>query len=1823
LIVKRLQIKFNGSNTAILEITQPFFNLEPYEPMVCSTVFANHNAKRCLFNKSIHLFILFILLGSYARSQPCNLPIQNNSFTIEPAVCNGTVALLQGSVPTGGNGTYTYQWEATSSSNCSDNSFGPIAGATQKDYSVLSSANQQLCYRRVVTSGSCSSTSNKTKVQGQDRTNPSPPIVSVVNPTCITGGIITVTQPVPAPGINYSINGTDYSNTSGIFSSLTPGSYSVTVKLLSGCTSPAKSVNLSAPAPATGSITPANASFCPGQNQVLTVSGGTSYRWYHNNTVIAGATSNTYTATQAGTYKADIINGICTGSSSNSSVITILPSPNGTITPATANLCAGDSIILSVSGGSSYQWYRDNVMITGAVSSTYKAKQGGTYSADIIGSNGCKASASNNAVITLVNAPTGTITPATATICSGGAVVLTTSGGTSYRWYKDNVIIPGSTAATYTATQPGTYKTEITNASGCKAFSSNSAVVSAGSSPSGSITPASGQLCGNNASLTLTVSGGTSYQWYKNGVAINGATAATYIVTTPGIYTAQISSGNCTGMATNSVVITQTTLPTGQISPSEATICPGESQLLSVSGGTSYQWMRDGVDIAAATASTYLASQAGIYTVRISNGNCSGTATNAAMITAGTAPSGTITPASAAICNNGSQVLTATGGLSYQWFKDNVIIPGATAATYTATQQGSYAVDLTSSNGCKARALNNAVVTIITAPSGAISPSSGTICANGSLVLTATGGTSYQWYRNGILISGATASTYTVIQAGTYTADVINNGGCKTPATNAATITQGSAPSGSINPSSATICPAQDVTLTVGGGTSYQWFLNGNAITGATASTYAAALPGTYSVTIFSGTCSGPASNNAVLTVETAPNGTISPANADLCTGSSQVLTATGGVAYQWLKDNVMIPGAIATTYTATLQGSYSVDLTGSNGCKARAANSSVITVTPIPSGAISPASGELCLNNSLTLSVSGGTTYQWFRNGIPITGATANTYIVTSPGSYTASIIVGGCIGQSANSVTITQAAVPTGSISPASANICPGASQLLTTSGASSYQWFKNGAIIPGATTSTYLATQPGVYSVLLSNGICSAAASNSTTITEYQLPQGTITPASAAICNNSSQVLTATGGLSYQWFKDNVIIPGATVATYTATQQGTYAVDLTSSNGCKARALNNAVVTIITAPSGAISPSSGTICANGSLVLTATGGTSYQWYRNGILISGATASTYTVIQAGTYTADVINNGGCKAPATNAATITQGSAPSGSINPSSATICPAQDVTLTVSGGTSYQWFLNGNAITGATASTYAATSPGTYSVTIFSGTCSGPASNNAVVSAATPISFGVNTVQPTCSQPQGIITINNPSGGSGGYSYSINNGAAFQPGNMFTNLPAGNYLLIVKDASDCRSTVQTVVISPPSSTLQASVTATDITCTQPTGSVTVSASGGTTPYQYSLDGGPVQATNSFANITAGSHRVLIKDAAGCTIEQNFTIQTINSTLSATATTTNPMCGQQTGSVQITATGGTPGYTYSLDNGAYQASNSFANLATGTHLVKVKDQPGCITQVNFQIDQTGTLPTLIITNPPSICVGTAANLQHPSITTGSETALTLTYWNDSSATSPLANPGAVTAGKYFIKATNLAGCFTIMPVTVNVATTAAGSISITGSATPCRGQVATLKASNGLSYQWYWNNISIPGAISNTYLVTDDGTYSVLIDDGSCRAFASNSVQVKFKDCPTLPEPAVFVPTAFSPNKNNANDVLRPILHKIRELRYFRVYNRWGQLVFQTSEPGKGWDGVLNGKPQPTETFSWMFECIDVNGNTIKKSGRSILIR
>ena len=157
---------------------------------------------------------------------------------------------------------------------------------------------------------------------------------------------------------------------------------------------------------------------------------------------------------------------------------------------------------------------------------------------------------------------------------------------------------------------------------------------------------------------------------------------------------------------------------------------------------------------------------------------------------------------------------------------------------------------------------------------------------------------------------------------------------------------------------------------------------------------------------------------------------------------------------------------------------------------------------------------------------------------------------------------------------------------------------------------------------------------------------------------------------------------------------------------------------------------------------------------------------------------------------------------------------------------------------------------------------------------------------------------------------------------------------------------------------------------------------------------------------------------------------------------------------------------------------------------------------------------------------------------------------------------------------------------------------------------------------QPVQLQASGGVSYSWTPETGLSNASIANPILTLDDRFTSInyivkVSDQYGC--FAEDGIQVKvFK---TGPE--IFVPSAFTPNKDGKNDILKPITVGISILKYFRVFNRWGQLVFTTSELGKGWDGNLGNIPQASGTYVFETEGVDYQSKTVFRKGTSVLIR
>ncbi|HEX5654990.1 MAG TPA: gliding motility-associated C-terminal domain-containing protein [Chitinophagaceae bacterium] len=285
----------------------------------------------------------------------------------------------------------------------------------------------------------------------------------------------------------------------------------------------------------------------------------------------------------------------------------------------------------------------------------------------------------------------------------------------------------------------------------------------------------------------------------------------------------------------------------------------------------------------------------------------------------------------------------------------------------------------------------------------------------------------------------------------------------------------------------------------------------------------------------------------------------------------------------------------------------------------------------------------------------------------------------------------------------------------------------------------------------------------------------------------------------------------------------------------------------------------------------------------------------------------------------------------------------------------------------------------------------------------------------------------------------------------------------------------------------------------------------------------------------------------------------------------------------------------------------------------------AAGTYNVTLTGANGCDSVATLILDVLAS-PVLVVNNPPPVCEPATVDLTAPSITAGSSPGLTFTYWSDPGATIPLANPTAVSqSGTYYIKATGVNNCTTTQPVEVTVIVTKV----------PPGVRYATLTAQPNIALQLTARNLGIsftwtpPIGLSATnirnpiFQHTTGMEYNVrIVTDSGCIIIDTVLIRMEPSQAPVI-RSDIFVPKAWSPNRDGHNDKLFPLTVNIAELKYFRIFNRWGQLVFETRTIGHGWDGIFKGIPQVQDTYTWTLEAIGEDGRHFKKAGNSILLR
>jgi len=305
---------------------------------------------------------------------------------------------------------------------------------------------------------------------------------------------------------------------------------------------------------------------------------------------------------------------------------------------------------------------------------------------------------------------------------------------------------------------------------------------------------------------------------------------------------------------------------------------------------------------------------------------------------------------------------------------------------------------------------------------------------------------------------------------------------------------------------------------------------------------------------------------------------------------------------------------------------------------------------------------------------------------------------------------------------------------------------------------------------------------------------------------------------------------------------------------------------------------------------------------------------------------------------------------------------------------------------------------------------------------------------------------------------------------------------------------------------------------------------------------------------------------------------------------------------------------------------YTWKID-GVVQASTTNQVSITwnnaGTFLLTVQEHiaGGCDGDIRSGVVYVIAPPIPNAGPDQTVCFGTTIRLN------GSGSALfqwsPATYLSNANIADPFATIPFAGTYQYILSANSNNGCKSVKSDTVLITVRqpvkvfAGNDTSITISQ-PLQLNAIDVDNSGFTKYNWSPSFGLNSTLIKNPVAILNNNiTYTVTAQtvDGCT---ASDDIVVK-----VFIGPEIFVPNAFTPNGDGVNDVLRPILAGIKELKYFAVYNRYGQQIYITSVPGQGWNGMVKGVMQNTGGFVWIAEAVDYKGNIIKRTGMAVLIK
>jgi gliding motility-associated-like protein len=1602
---------------------------------------------------------------TFTITQPTLLTVSLNPTTIP---CNGQCNASIGSSVSGGTAPYQYSW---SPGNQTTNS---ITGLCAGSYTLTVTDNQ-----------GCTATANVTINQPTALT-----LVTASNPVICFGQCNGSASAIAGGGTPpYQYNWAPGGQTTATITGQCAGSYTVTATDANGCTIQ-QTVVIIQPTQLTLNFSSTNVTCfgsCDGTAST-SVSGGTppyQYSW-----APGGQTTSSISNLCPGNYNVTVTD--ANGCTAQQFFQITQPQPLSAVISATTtacNICNGTATV-TVSGGTAPLVFSWNT-IPSQSTQTATGLCPGNYTVYVTDANGCTTSAVATVTLTVVIQITTSGNTLTCNAVCSGIACATPSGGQapySYLW------TPGPFQTTQCATGlcAGTYTVNVTDANGCTGIDSVTFVNPPQLISSASTTNTS---CNNACDGTATGSGvgGTgsyTYSWTPGGQTTQTATglcAGSYILTVT-------DANGCTD--TTAVTITQATAIAANqvINDANCTLCDG-SITVAPTGGIppyTYLWSTGG------TTPTINNLCPGAYTVTITDAaGCTSQFTFAVGNIQGPTVTLTVTNASCNAVCDGLITSTVSGGTSpytYSWNPANQTTTGISNLC-----AGTYTLWVTDTPGC----IGLAIATVsqplpVTATAVVVNSTCANNC-NGSITLTPSGGTGpYTFAWTGPNAFSSTNQNINGLCAGNYVVTITDANGCTGTAN--FNITQPPTLTNSMTFTNVNCFNACDGTATAnpsGGTGPYSYIWSNGPIT----QTVVGLCPGTYTVTITD------ANNCAIIDSVTITQPTQLTATAvqtnvtcfNACDGTSTVTPSggTGPYSYSWF------PGGMLTqTVNGLCAGTYNCQITDANGCT----RLQVVVITQptqvLPNTTVNNVTCNSLCNGTATANPSGGAgapfTYVWNPGG-----QTTQTATGLCAGSYTVTVTdVNGCTGTQV--VNITQPnpifANPSVVNIPTCPNGCNGSLTCAPTGGTGPYT----------------ISWAPGGQTTTMATGLCSGNYTLTVTdvngCTDQQqftlpsLPPINVTwsvgQANCGVCNGTITATTSggTGPYTYLWLPG-----GQTTVTATGVCAGIDTVIITDANNCQALftvGVSNTSGGVITL--NATSASCFGIC-DGSVSVSAVGNGpfSYSWAPGGnttTSVSNLCANTYSVVVTDTNQCITVDS----IPVTEPTQILDNAVVT---NAQCNGICNGS-VTINPSGG-------------GGGPYTFAWTGPNAFTSTNqnVNGLCTGAyqviitAANgcrdtfNYNILGTTVITITASSTNISCANTcSGTATVTNITGGAGPYTYLWSD-----PLGQFTatatGLCAGTYTVTVTDANGCMATSIVTISQTPAVTGTFSIT--QPSCGQCNGIVTVTPSGGQSPYTFSWSNN--LTTSTINGVCAGLYSVQITDANGCTRTLNVPVS--NSTnLTSSVTVTNASCfGTCDGTATSAPTGGTSPYAWNwLPNG--QTTPSVNNLCAGTYFVQVIDAAGCIVTDSVVVAS----PTQIVTNQTvvntmcGLCNGSIS--LNPSGGTGPYTY----QWSNAAVTSSINN---LCAGTYTVTITDANGCTQqyVIPITTINGPTVTVSASNINCNSSCNG-TATPTVTGGVSpYNYSWST----GATSPTLNNLCPGTYWVQVTDATgCTATATFTI-------------------------------------------------------------------------------------------------------